>query len=391
MDNFDIIYGLLVAPAANVFTIFGNPGADGDIDTWILGVRKTYRMHAKVLHPDVNPKRKAKADEAFGRLTKFYDAAQRYAKTGTLETKSEAASVGFPVVFKSRRYEYILEEKLCIGGTAGIFRGTCDGRKLGDRRNIIFKIAHRETDADLMHRESKFLTRIRDYHKTLSDEMAFVSRLVPNYHESFIILDGGVKKTANVFFCDEEFPTGWYTAEEIHQAYPRGISTRIAAFIFNRGLQALGSAHKCGWIHGGVTPQHLLVHPESHLGMIVDWTNATELGSPEGIAYADKKRWSVMLPPEILSPAGRAGTAADVYMLAATIVYLLGGKFESKNISLPPTVEASIVEFLNRCLQPMVRARPRDALTAFNELHGVLSKVFGKRKFVEFVMPEKTK
>ena len=50
--------------------------------------------------------------------------------------------------------------------------------------------------------------------------------------------------------------------------------------MWRRLLTALGWAHRARLVHGAVFPEHVLIHPELHGLVLVDWCYATATPAP---------------------------------------------------------------------------------------------------------------
>ena len=143
-------------------------------------------------------------------------------------------------------------------------------------------------------------------------------------------------------------------------------------------LLTLFLAHRSGFVHGAVTPDHVLVFPEEHGLVLLDWTAAARLGR-ERVPLADSV-YEAFLPPELLARA-MAKPSMDLYMAAATALHLLGGDVRTKQ--LPPHISEPIAAELLRCLAPAERYRPQDAF----ELHEAFGRALGRREFVPMTVP----
>ena len=166
-----------------------------------------------------------------------------------------------------------------------------------------------------------------------------------------------------------------YTARQIRQRYPEGVSGRHVAWMFNRTLEVIGFAHRQGTVHAAVMPQHLLFDCTTHGLRLTDWTHAKRVGSP--ITYLPR-------PYRAWYPETRnvwADESLDIYMAAKSARYLAGiGPDESSELPKP------IDRFLRSCLIESARMRPRDAWQLREEFQDVLDSVYGEPKFCSLTM-----
>jgi hypothetical protein len=358
-------------------------------------IKLLYHKLSVLTHPDKNQWCWRDAHDAFTRLGRLYDEAKE-AICAELHPKPDPHDNGVlpqPITWTTRKHTYTIVRRTGKGGMCAFFEGLVAG-KSGVATPVLVKVPHSAKDNDLMEREARAFGLMKKMDGKMSATPAgkefarkFALR-VPTFLETISLEEPGSKgkKSVNAFVLMPQFQTGWHTLEEIRRAYPQGIDTRIAAFIWNRMLEALTFAHHAGLLHCAVTPNHVLIHAESHMGQLIDWTASCRIGAGDKIPYADEGRFPGYFPPEVLDPDGVPGPSSDIYMSAWCMVYLLGG--DPGNCEIPDKVEEPVRTFLNRCLQPKRARRPKTAEIAFNEFREISTNLFGARKFVEFIMPK---
>ncbi len=177
-----------------------------------------------------------------------------------------------------------------------------------------------------------------------------------------------------------DYRQGYFTAGEIRQRYPAGVDACHLAWMFNRTLEALGFAHRAGWIHGAVLPPHLLFHPESHGLQIIGWTHSERLGRPLRIASRKFKAW---YPAECHRRLA-ATPATDIFLAAKTILWLAGGNPVSDK--LPDQLPSSIRGLLRDCLAASPSHRPDDAWALHEQFRELWEDLFGPPKFCHLNM-----
>lgn len=163
---------------------------------------------------------------------------------------------------------------------------------------------------------------------------------------------------------------GFVTLAEVLRRRPDGIDARDAAWMWRRLLTGLGWAHRAGVVHGAVLPAHVLIHPEEHGVVLVDWCYSVATGTPLTALVAQHR---TDYPPEALAKQP-ATPATDIYL--ATVLM-------RRLIRRPP---APIARFLDGCLYDAPRMRPQDAWALLTELDEVLFACFGPRKFRPFTL-----
>jgi serine/threonine protein kinase len=316
-------------------------GADFPADTHEAA--RHYRRLARLLHPDTAPPgRAAEAAAAFARLT----ARRRPDDEQTLTTRNR---------------RYVLGPVLATGDLA-VLR-TARYEQDGDRHEAVLKIPLRPRDNDLLEHEADVLTRL----DTVADQRhrAYAPRLL----ESFRHRDAdGVERHVNAL----EPLTGFHPLTEVAAAHPGGLDPRDAAWMWRRLLTALGWAHRARLVHGAVFPEHVLIHPELHGLVLVDWCYSTAFDTHVPV-LVDRHR--DLYPPEV--PGRRpASPATDIHLAARCMEQLMGER-------APGPVRA----FLRACVLPSQMGRPQDAWRLLEELDDLLERLYGPRTFRPFTMP----
>jgi serine/threonine protein kinase len=124
------------------------------------------------------------------------------------------------------------------------------------------------------------------------------------------------------------------------------------AWICERTLNVLKYLHYHGVVHGDVKPQNLIVQPESHMLVLVDYG----LSAIRPSANSKSPGYTPLFaPPEQMS--GRPLLPeSDFYSLGMTMIYALGGDVEKKLV--PDYVPPSMCSFIKKLLVYDVLGRP---------------------------------
>ena len=96
------------------------------------------------------------------------------------------------------------------------------------------------------------------------------------------------------------------------------------AWMWRRLLIALGFAHTCGMIHGAVLPSHVLIQPEQHGLVLIDWSYAVSNPATGDYIPAIVTEYQAWYPAEVLAKEPPS-PSTDLYMGAMCMIYLLGG------------------------------------------------------------------
>lgn len=326
-------------------------------------LKHRYRLLAAIAHPDHNPSRLTESSEAFRTLGQWYAAAQR---------RVVEAAYGRPwlidVASPQRRYT----------GDETPFSGElCDlypARSSSER--VLLKVARAVRNNDLLQTEARALQGLG--HPLAGQP---VRTHFPVLVERFLLRDeDGFLRHTNVLRHETDF----ISLAQIQRTFPQGIDAADAAWMFNRVLAALGLSHSLGLVHGCVTLDHILVRLSDHGGMLVDWCYSVTAG--ETIA-AFSPAYAADVPPEVYARQ-LATPATDLYMAAASLVRLLGGKGSIE--TLPASVPRPIRDLLRACLLLSPHRRTSDAWQLMDDFGAVLHRLYGPPTFRHFVLSTPT-
>jgi hypothetical protein len=170
---------------------------------------------------------------------------------------------------------------------------------------------------------------------------------------------------------------------EIIAAFPGGVDPRDAVWMWRRGLRAIGYLRLRNIVHGAITPSHLLMDLQDHGLVLAGWTAAIESG--KSVKIVDTT-YRALYPPEILAKKPQ-GHTTDMYMLAKSMVLLLGG--DPKTNSIPKEVPPPMGRLLRGCMMDAPQHRLDNAWWLHDEIKNNLIDWFGPRKFRVFTMPSR--
>lgn len=298
---------------------------------------RQYRRLARLLHPDhaSGPDSSTAATDAFVRLT------TRWQARGGITIHAPGGR------------EYRIGDAAYTGDLANLYR-------CGDER--LLKLPRSPASNDLMAREARTLRRLAD--RGDPRYLPYVPRLV----DSFRHRDGatGARRQVNVIAAGG----GLHSLAEVRRRYPSGVDGRDAAWMWRRLLVALGLAHRAGVVHGAVVPDHVLIQPDEHGVVLVDWCYAaldgTELIGALIPSYVD---WY----PREVRRREIPGPGTDIAMAARCMAFVMGDR-----------APAALRRFADGCTLPDPRHRPTDAWRLLSEFDELLERLYGPRKFHQF-------
>lgn len=345
----------LLRHAASPEDIFGVLPTDGD-----AALKRRYRELVAIAHPDHNQARPLEANEAFRTLREWYQAASQRLTRGVY-----GAQPLFSAVTCLNHYAaYGAPER---GDLCDLFGADATGGR------VLLKVARHARDNDLLQAEARAL---RQVDRALAS--APLRAHFPTLVEHFLLRDeAGAKRQVNVLRAE----TGYVSLADVLRAYPNGLHPADAAWMFNRILAALGGAHQLGMVHGALVPEHVLIRPDDHNGMLLDWCYCVPIGTP---IKAISPPYAADYPPEVVAKQP-ATPATDLYLAARCMARLLGGN--GRTLALPETVPRAIEALLRSCLIPSVYRRACDAWQVLDDFHEILGRYYGPPRFRPFHMP----
>lgn len=303
-----------------------------------------YRRLLRGSHPDMftEPAHKAKAQKAFVRLTELWNS-------------SVSANPAASPHLKTRKHEYIIGDKFHEDDVFNAYSATYDA---GYEKCELW-IAKNPQDSDIARNAGM---NIRKLNKEVPERyQAFFPKLVESFKYRQDGMDHGV--------IAQKMPEGFYSLSQVRQAYPNGISGRDVAWMFKRMLVAVGNTHDAGLVHGGISNDAFIIHPQFHGLMLRNWQYSVETG--EALTAIDPSVKD--LYPESVYEKKTQDYHLDVRMTALTARNLLEEK-------APPQLRI----FFSGCLVSSV-PHPASLLKEFDDL---LLRIYGEPKFHEFRMPK---
>lgn len=359
--------------------VFG--GLAGSEAEQLAALRAAGRALMRSCHPDiVAPADKARATRMFQALGGWEGIAKCKIEDGTygdflpyVAPEPDYAPVDLQVRGRALRLTGLLAE----GTFASVHRGVFEGEDAG--QSVCVKYARDSADNDLLEREFRVLKTFQRPERDPNAEAFFQRQrvYVPCPLASFSLLDDlGEEHRTNVL----SVPQGRaLTAQTLRcDKFPAGIEPKHVWWIFRRLLLTLWMAHLKGFIHGAVTPDHVLIFPEAHGLVLLDWTCAAKIG--EEHVPAINPEFEAFYPPET-SRREEAAPSADLWMAASTALWMLGGDPATRQI--PDSVPAPLRDALLDCLRPVASRRPQDA----GRFHEQFGKLLGHRSYSPLIVP----
>jgi hypothetical protein len=323
-------------------------------------LRRRYRQLAVCAHPDLHPAERDAAHSVFTALQHWHAQARRQVAQGIYGSAPWIdAQVG------GRRYRGYAEP--LRGDLCDLYPADADGVAL------LLKVSRSAATNNLLGAEARALRLVAGKLEGQPLRAHF-----PTLEDAFLLADSaGARRQVNVLRTE----AGTLRLADVLRSLPLGLEPADAAWVFNRILAALAVAHDLGLVHGAVLPEHVLIRPADHNGVLIDWCYSVPVGEPLRALVAHR---SADYPPEV--QARRPVTpATDIYMAARCMARLLGGTGDAA--SLPARVPAPLRALLAACLIPAPRRRPTDTWQLFDDLQSILRTWYGPPVFRPFPLP----
>jgi serine/threonine protein kinase len=156
------------------------------------------------------------------------------------------------------------------------------------------------------------------------------------------------------------------------------IDAEHVAWITERILNATMYLHRNGVVHGDIKPQNVIVQPEKHMAVLVDY--GLSMSRPTSKDEA-KGYTPFYAPPEAISGKPLI-PESDYYSIGMTMLYALSGSVENVERKVVPTdVPDELCAFIKRMIARSVENRPQypaeDIVDTFVKMR---TEAFGRRR-----------
>lgn len=369
--------------------LFGILG--GDAATQLDTAKRTYYRLAQKIHPDKmsDPALRNRANNATKHLNHLWDMAQGKIQRGTYGTSSSAGtSTGATIEINTRRNMYLVSDRIAIGDLCNVYHCTIRPKANGaDEINGVFKVARRSDDNDLVSNEARILRRLH----THANDMPEMRPYLPQLAENFTYRDSvsPSPRQANVLHYDPKIksPNDLYSLKEVREHYHSGVEPADMAWMWRRVLVILGFAHKNYIIHGAILPTHILIEPDLHGLVLIDWAYAVHNPPTSGERISAISSPYEAWYPEDVFKREQATPGLDIFMAARCMVDVLGG--DAANSRLPDHMPTKMKKYFEWCMSPGARMRPQDAWQLLEEFDTLIESLWGPRQFRPFEMPRR--
>jgi serine/threonine protein kinase len=129
-----------------------------------------------------------------------------------------------------------------------------------------------------------------------------------------------------------------------------------SAWILERLLAGLNYLHANGVIHGDIKPQNIIIQPDRHSAVLIDFGLAMikPTGKDHNVGFTNH-----FSPPEQIATERKPLIPeTDLYSLGMTMLYVLSGKRITRIDQLPRNVPTAFRNFIAKLIVPDINRRP---------------------------------
>lgn len=242
---------------------------------------------------------------------------------------------------------------------------------------VVLKALRAREDADLLANEWRTLTAL---HASEARGADFFARMIPQLVAHGAMTGAAEKAPATVYRWRSGFV---HTLDDVARAHPRGVDPRAAVWMWKRALELVGWVHRSGYVHGALTPAHLLVHPRDHGVTLVGWGTSCSVheGRLPALVAAARDYY-----PDDAWARRAASPATDLATLARSIARALGGDPAKGSVpsSVPEPVADLVIEHAGR---RSCEGAVADAWALKEQVTAASRAAFGPDRYVNFTMP----
>jgi hypothetical protein len=352
-----------IATVARPEDLFG--ALVGTQDEQLDALERMVKRFARVAHEDLygRPAEKQVAHDAFVRLM----ALAAEGRTRIASGHYGKATLTQPAHIKTKSATYAVGAPIAGGDLANVYRASADGK------DYVLKLSRHSRFNDLLDAERRALTVL---HAGAADTTS-LGAYFPHLVESAVVRVGADARRLNV----AAYKPGFRVLTEVAAEYPNGIDPRHFVWMFNRLLTVIGYARMCSMTHCAILPPHVLIHPETHGLLLVDWAYSVPSGHRIAAISEAHRAW---YPPEVLARQP-ATPATDVYMAGRCMSWILGGDGDA----IPSVVPPKLRRILEACLIRNPYRRPQDPWLLYDQFVDAAKDVYGPRRFVPLEMEVK--
>lgn len=283
-------------------TIFGVRGAEN--------AQKIFRSLLKICHPDANEKSNAdSAAEVFIQLKTLWDNYSD-AENQILTSFSHNGRTYSNAVFFNGD---AIADNYIVEGDDGL--------------RYLIRLLKNEANLDIFANESVILNDLASL-----EGWEHFKYSVPTSIVAAPFKVGAINSSLSILQFQPEYHDGTplYTLTQLAAMFENRIDPKHIGWIWNRLLPILEYAHLFEYVHGAVTPDNILVHPQTHSVLLTNWEYTAAYGARLRVVPSSRRS---MYPPELEDDNVRHMGNIDYYTAAKSMLLVTGGQ---KTVLPPP-------------------------------------------------------
>lgn len=319
----------------------------------------SFKSLIKLYHPDHYARQPSELYYVT-EITKFINIFRQQAlekiKSGTYEDENASDYKG---VIQTSQHDYFVTSLLVEGSLTDIYRGYYldTGDTVQPRKEVIIKIIADPSKNALMDQEAAFYQTLTHF-------------CFPSYVESFRTPQG---KKAIVL----SYIANGYDLIELLRLYRQqyqvpGLPQEHLFWIMDRFLSALGLLHENHILHGNIQPDNLIVQPQTHNGLLIDFLHCRIQPSPDDVFTVVNPAYCA---PEVLTRHFKPHPVSDIYALGRCMIELLGGTAGRLDDAI--VVHPALRLLLQKMTLPDPVKRADDAWALTGELKKLRQQLYG--------------
>ena len=319
----------------------------------------SFKALIKLYHPDQYASQPAELHYVTEIAKYLNDARHRAVVKIKSNAYGDMSPADYKAVIYTPQHEYFVTELLVEGSLADIYHGYyLDPNDTAQpRKEVVIKIIADPAKNALVEQEVAFYQTLTHF-------------CFPGYIEDFCTFDG---KRAIVL----SYVAGGYDLIELTQRYRQqyhepGLPQEHLVWILDRYLSALGLLHEHGILHGNIQPDNLIIQPETHNGLLIDFLNCRILPAPDEVFAVVNPTYCA---PEVLTRHFKPHPVSDIYALGCCMIEMLGGKGGSLDDAI--VLHPSLRLFLQKMILPDPAQRATDAWALAGELKSLRRQLYG--------------
>jgi serine/threonine protein kinase len=321
----------------------------------------SFKYLVKLYHPDQFAGQRTElycATEVTKLLNDFKQRAVVKIKSGVYGNLNAS---GYENVITTTKHEYYVTRLLVEGSLADIYHGYyLDPReKILPKKEVVIKIIADSSMNALVEQEVSFYQSLSHF-------------CFPGYIEDFFTSSG--KRAIVLSYIAGGFDLIELVRRYRLQHHEPGLPQEHLVWILDRFLSALGLLHEHGILHGNIQPDNLIIQPETHNGLLIDFLHCRITPSPDDVFTVVNPAYCA---PELLTRHFKPHPVSDIYALGCCMIEMLGGSNNMLDDSI--VLHPALRSFLQQMVLTDPVQRADDAWALARELKVLRQQIFGAK------------